>query len=295
MSDVLKELVSILTLDRLEENVFRGQSQNLGWGRVFGGQVVGQALSAAEQTVPEGRSAHSLHGYFLRPGDADHPIVYTVDPIRDGRTFTTRRVVAVQDDTTIFNLSASFQKSEGGLEHQDAACPQDVTPPDELWSEQELGKRYLDRLPPKVLAKVPQSMRDRFVAERPLEVRPVAPIDPMRPDKRPPIGRVWFRANGPLPDVPSLHQHLLAYASDFHLLGTCLHPHGLTWFNPELQVASLDHAMWFHRSFRLDDWLLYDIHSPSTGGARGLATGRFFTRDGALVASTVQEGLLRLR
>jgi len=292
---VLDELVSILKLERIEENIFRGQSQNLGWGRVFGGQVVGQALSAAEQTVPEGRSVHSLHSYFLRPGDAEKPIVYMVDPIRDGRSFTTRRVVAVQDGKTIFNLSASFQIPEEGLDHQDATYPEDVTPPDKLWSEQELGRRYLEKLPEAVVKRIPRGMRDRFVAERPIEVRPIDPVDPMRPDKRPPVKRVWFRTNGTLPDTPRLHQYLLAYASDFHLLGTSMLTHGVTWFNPKMQVASVDHAMWFHRPFRFDDWLLYDMHSPSSGGARGLAMGRFFTREGVLVASTVQEGLIRDR
>lgn len=294
MRDVLAELIEILTLERIEENIFRGQSQNLGWGRVFGGQVVGQALSSAEQTVPEGRAVHSLHGYFLRPGDANKPIVYTVDPIRDGKSFTTRRVVAVQGGVAIFSLSASFQIDEPGLDHQAVEMP-DVQGPEELLNERELGKRYLDRLPDAVRDKLPKAMKERVVAERPIEVRPIGPIDPMNPGVREPIKHVWFRANGELPDSPNLHQYLLAYASDFHLLGTSMMPHDVSWLTPGMQVASLDHAMWFHRPFRFDDWLLYDMDAPSSQNARGLARGRWFTRDGVLVASTAQEGLIRDR
>ena len=294
MRDVLSELVEILQLERIEANIFRGPSQDLGWGRVFGGQVVGQALSAAEQTVPAGRAVHSLHGYFLRPGDARQPIVYTVDPIRDGKSFTTRRVVAVQGGEAIFSLSASFQIDEPGLAHQAESMPE-VAPPDELPNERELGERYLARLPDAVRDSIPRAMRERVVAERPIEVRPVAPIDPLRPTPRAPVKRVWFRASGALPDSPSIHQYLLAYASDFHLLGTAMLPHGVTWMVPGMQVASLDHAMWFHRPFRFDDWLLYDMEGPSAQGARGLARGRWFTRDGTLVASTAQEGLVRDR
>ncbi len=295
MRDVLNELIDILRLERIEENIFRGQSQNLGWGRVFGGQVVGQALSAAEQTVPPGRAVHSLHGYFLRPGDAEKPIVYTVDPIRDGKSFTTRRVVAVQGGVAIFSLSASFQIDEPGLTHQAEAMPEGVPPPDGLRNERELGERYLARLPEAVRATIPRAMRERIVAERPIEVRPVAPIDPLDPGERPPQKQVWFRANGTLPDSPSVHQYLLAYASDFHLLGTAMMPHGVSWLTRGMQVASLDHAMWFHRPFRFDDWLLYDMDAPSAQGARGLARGRWLTRDGALVATTAQEGLMRDR
>ena len=294
MRDVLRELIDILTLERIEENIFRGRSQDLGWGRVFGGQVLGQALSAAEQTVPEGRFVHSLHGYFLRPGDATKSIVFTVDPIRDGSSFTTRRVVAVQDGRAIFSMSASFQIEEGGLDHQAETMP-DVPGPDELHSEQELGRMYLAKLPEAVRAQIPRAMRERVVADRPIEIRPVSPIDPMKPKVREPRSRVWFRATGALPDRRSLHEYMLAYASDFHLLGSTMQPHAVTWLTPGMQVASLDHAMWLHRPFRFDDWLLYDIDSPSAQGARGLAHGRWFTRDGVLVASTVQEGLIRDR
>ena len=292
--ELIRELVRILKLERIEENIFRGQSQDLGWGRVFGGQVLGQSLSAAEQTVPEGRSVHSLHGYFLRPGDAKESIVYLVDPIRDGRSFTTRRVVAVQNGKAIFNLSASFQVAEEGFEHQSPEMPE-VPGPEELLGEKDLGRRYLQSLPEEVREKFPRALRERVVADRPIEVRPVAPVDPMNPGVSPPVRRVWFRASGELPDDRSIHQYLLAYASDFHLLGTTMQPHGVTWLTPGMQVASLDHAMWFHRSFRFDDWLLYDLESPSAEGARGLSRGRWFTRDGVLVASTMQEGLIRDR
>lgn len=293
MRDVLSELIDILSLERIEENIFRGQSQDLGWGRVFGGQVLGQALSAAEQTVPSDRSIHSLHGYFLRPGDAKKPIVFTVDPIRDGRSFTTRRVVAVQEGRAIFSLSASFQIEEPGLEHQADVMPADVPGPDGLRSEQELGKRYLEKLPEAVRESFPQGMRERVLADRPIEIRPVKPLDPMNPGVHPPRRHAWFKASGALPDTRAIHQYMLAYASDFHLLGSTMQPHGVTWLTRGMQVASLDHAMWFHRPFRFDDWLLYDIDAPSAQGARGLARGRWFTRDGVLVASTTQEGLIR--
>jgi len=294
MSQVLRELVGILSLERIEENIFRGPSQNLGWGRVFGGQVVGQALSAAEQTVPDGRDVHSLHGYFLRSGDAEKPIVFTVDPIRDGKSFTTRRVVAVQDGKAIFNLAASFHLREPGFDHQTCAMP-DVPDPDDLPCERELGTKYLAKLPESMVAQLPKAMRHRIVAERPIEVRPVSPIDPMNPGVRAPTAQVWFRANGELPDEAHVHHYLLAYASDFHLLTASMRPHAVSWLTPGMQVASLDHAMWFHRDFRLDDWLLYDIDSPTATGARGLSRGRSFRRDGTLVATTMQEGLIRDR
>lgn len=291
---VLNELLDILGLERIEENIFRGQSQDLGWGRVFGGQVLGQALSAAAQTVPAERPVHSLHAYFLRPGDTKLPIVYMVDPIRDGRSFTTRRVVAVQDGKAIFNLSASFQIVEEGFDHQDTEMP-DVPGPEDLVSSSELGARYLERLPPAVLAKIPASMKEMATSEGPIEVRQVNPMDPLNPPVREPQKQVWFRTRGPMPDEAAIHQYVLAYASDIHLLGTSMLPHGATWIMPGMQVASLDHAMWFHRPFRFDDWLLYDLHSPSARSARGLARGRFYDRQGRLVASTVQEGLIRDR
>lgn len=293
-SDKLKELLTILRLERIEENIFRGQSQNLGWGRVFGGQVVGQALSAAEQTVPKERSVHSLHAYFLRPGDAAKPIVYTVDPIRNGKSFTTRRVVAVQDGRPIFNLAASFQVEEGGFEHQHPRMP-DVPAPEGLASETAIGQQYLARLTLEERDRIPPSMIERITGARPIDVRPVDPVDPKNPGVRAPVRQVWFRTNGPLPDDHSVHQYMLAYASDFHFLVTAMQPHGVTWLSPGMQVASLDHAMWFHRPFRFDEWMLYDIEGPSAQNARGLSHGRWFCQDGRLVASTMQEGLMRDR
>jgi acyl-CoA thioesterase-2 len=290
MSEVLDQLVALLQLERIEQNLFRGQSQDLGWGVVFGGQVLGQALSAASQTVPDERDVHSLHGYFLRPGDASAPIVYDVDCIRDGKSFTTRRVVAIQNGRAIFNMSASFQRREHGFEHQ-ATMP-DVPAPDELLSEQELARRHADKLPAR--------MRARATAERPIERRPVRPINPLAPSPAPPIRRLWMRAASPLPDTlaPDLPEHamhaaMLAYASDSNFLGTAMQPHAVSWLTPGMQFASLDHAMWFHRPFRFDQWLLYDIDSPSAAGARGLVRGQIFSRDGALIASTAQEALIR--
>jgi len=283
VSQVLQDLLELLSLERIEENLFRGQSQDLGWGNVFGGQVLGQALSAAEQTVKESRVVHSFHSYFLRTGDASKPIVYDVDCIRDGQSFTTRRVVAIQNGRPIFSMAASFQKLESGFEHQ-SEMP-DVPGPDGLASEADLAKVAADRIPAK--------LRERALSEKPIEIRPLNPQNPLAPDPRPPERKVWFRAAGRLPDRQSVHQYLLAYASDFNLLGTSLEPHAVSWLTRGMQVASLDHAMWFHRPFRFDDWLLYVMESPSASSARGLARGQIFTRDGVLVASTMQEGLIR--
>ena len=290
MRDVLHELLDILRLERIEEDLFRGQSQDLGWGRVFGGQVLGQALSAAEQTVPEGRQVHSAHGYFLRPGAADRPVVYIVDRIRDGSSFTTRRVVAIQGGKPIFNLSASFQIHEPGLDHQDEAPH--APAPEGLRTERELGEWFLTHMPPEVLQRIPPLLRERVMADRPIEIRPVSPSNPVNPSPQAPRRQVWFRTTAPLPEACTVHQHLLAYASDFHFLATSMQPHRVSWLTPGMQVASLDHAMWFHRPLRMDRWLLYDVVSPSASGARGLVQGRFF-QDGVLVASTAQEGLIR--
>jgi len=281
--NVLEELVELLGLEKIEENLFRGQSQDLGWGTVFGGQVLGQALSAAVQTVPSERHVHSLHGYFLRPGDVDRPIVYEVDRIRDGSSFTTRRVVAIQHGRAIFNLSTSFQIEEDGFEHQNEMP--EVPEPEDLLSEQTLARRVAD--------KIPEPLRERAIADRPIEIRAVQPSNPFNPRVRPPRRKVWYRTAGELPDDPALHRYMLAYASDFSFLTTSLQPHGVSWLTDGMQVASLDHAMYFHRPFRVDDWLLHVIESPSASGARGLVRGQFYTRDGMLVASTVQEGLIR--
>ncbi|MEQ9319389.1 MAG: thioesterase family protein, partial [Polyangiaceae bacterium] len=216
-------------------------------------------------------------------GDASKPIIYDVDCIRDGKSFTTRRVVAIQNGRAIFSLAASFQIQEPGFEHR-AEMPE-VPGPDELMSELDLAKKFAD--------KIPEAFRKRALAERPIEVRPVQIVHPLKPRVGEPERQVWYRAAGEMPDAPSVHQYLLAYASDFNLLGSALMPHGVSWLSPGMQVASLDHAMYFHRPFRMDEWLLYAIDSPSASGARGLARGQFFTRDGVLVASTVQEGLIR--
>ena len=283
MPDVLAELLDLLRLERIEQDLFRGQSQDLGWGNVFGGQVLGQALSAAEQTVPEDRVVHSMHGYFLRTGNAKKPIVYEVDRIRDGKSFTTRRVVAIQDGHAIFSMSSSFQRVEPGFEHH-ATMPE-AHGPEGLPSELELARKFAKH--------IPESMRSQATCDRPIEVRHVEPFDPLAPAVRPPTRMVWYRAVGELPERPSVHQYLLAYASDFNLLGVAMQPHGVSWMIPGMQVASLDHAIWFHRPFRMDEWLLYVLDSPSASGARGLSRGQFFTQDGRLVASTAQEGLMR--
>jgi acyl-CoA thioesterase-2 len=286
MPAVLDDLVTLLALERIEENLYRGQSQDLGWGTVFGGQVVGQALSAAAQTVPGDRQVHSLHAYFLRPGDVRRPIVYDVDRIRDGTSFTTRRVVAIQAGRAILNLSASFQLDEGGFEHQDPMP--DVPPPDQLPTDQERATRLADRLPKLVI--------ERATAERAFEIRSTDPVDdPFRPAPRPARRAVWLRTVGNLPDDPALHRYLLAYASDFGLVTTALLPQGVTWLSPGMQIASIDHVMHFHQPFRCDQWLLHLMESPAAHGARGLVRGSFFTQDGRLVASTTQEGLLRQR
>jgi len=284
MSQVLSELVDLLALEQIELNLFRGQSQNLGWGRVYGGQVLGQALSAAVQTVPAERHVHSFHGYFLRPGDAERPIIYEVDRIRDGRSFTTRRVVAIQNGKAIFSLGASFQIVEPGFSHQDEMpdAPDPMTVP----TQQEVAATYAEQLPP--------FLRSQALADRPFELRPLErPTSPIAPEPREPQRMFWFKATGELPDDPALHRYLLAYASDFSFLTTAMLPHGVTWLTPGMQVASLDHAMWFHEDFRVDDWLLHVVDSPKAHGARGLARGRVFTRAGLLIASTAQEGLIR--
>jgi acyl-CoA thioesterase-2 len=289
MATVLDELVELLALEKIEENLFRGQSQDLGWGTVFGGQVLGQALSAAVQTVPPNdgvRHVHSLHAYFLRPGDVRHPIVYDVDRIRDGSSFTTRRVVAIQGGHAIFNLAASFHKQEDGFSHQDPMPS--VPPPLSLPTEQEILKKALDRVPP--------IFHERALAPRPFDMRPVGhQDDPFKPTPLPPQKMVWLRTVDKLPDNPALHHYLLAYASDHLFIGTALLPHGITFWTPGMQIASLDHVMWFHQPFRVDQWLLHCMDSPAAHAARGLVRGRIFTEDGRLVASTAQEGLIRQR
>ena len=282
MSRALDQLLTILDIERLEENLFRGLSPQVGWQRVFGGQVIGQALVAANRTV-NGRLAHSLHAYFLRAGDPSVPIIYNVDRIRDGGSFTTRRVVAVQHGQAIFSMAASFHKEETGLEHQ-IKMPE-VPPPESLPSEAELKACLIDRVPPQVKA--------YWERERPLEIRPVDLSRYLTPGNHDPSQQVWIRATGELSNDQSLHQCVLAYASDFTLLDTALIAHGRFVFDPKLMLASLDHALWFHRKLRADEWLLYAQDSPISGGGRAFCRGMLFTRDGKLVASTAQEGLLR--
>lgn len=279
----IHELIELLQVEQLELNLFRGVSGDIGSRHVFGGQVLGQSLMAALRTVDPTRQAHSLHAYFLRPGDKRAPIVYDVDRIRDGTSFTTRRVVAIQHGRPIFNMSASFQVREEGSSHQDP-MPQ-VPQPEGLLTEAEHRERYMPR--------VPEHLRDAYQRDRPIEIRPITVIDPLEPGVLPPVFDTWLKAQSCLPDVPGLHQAMLAYASDFYLLSAALLPHDMSFFDPELHIASLDHAMWFHRDFRMDEWLLYATESPSASGARGLSRGKFYTRDGRLVASTVQEGLVR--
>jgi len=284
MSAALDELLSILDLEPLEHNLYRGLSPQVGWQRVFGGQVIGQALVAAGRTV-EGRAAHSLHAYFLRAGDPAVPIIYEVDRIRDGGSFSTRRVVAIQHGHAIFSMGASFHKEEEGLEHQ-MAMP-DVPPPEDLPSEAELKEKLIDR--------VPEPVKAYWQHERPIEIRPVDLSRYFSRDKQGPNQLVWIKATGTLGDNPALHQCVLAYASDFTLLDTALIAHGRFVFDPNLMLASLDHAVWFHEPFRADEWLLYAQDSPSSGASRAFCRGTLFTREGRLVASTAQEGLVRER
>jgi len=283
MHPVLEDLLHLLQLERIEDNIYRGESRDIGSSQVFGGQVLGQALSAAHSTV-DGRVAHSLHAYFLRRGDVNAPIIYEVDRSRDGGSFSVRRVVAIQHGRPIFNLAASFQTPEEGLEHQ-SRMP-DVPGPG--------GLKELSDVAPDVLARLPEKMYRFLTDKRPFEFRPVQEIRFDVAEKRPPEKQVWIRAVDALPDRTSLHQNVLAYVSDFELLGTSTLPHGILFGRGHLMMASLDHALWFHREFRVDDWLLYSLDSPTASGARGFARGQFFTRDGILVASSAQEGLVRV-
>lgn len=285
MSHVLDDLVDLLSLEAIEENLFRGRSQDLGFRQLYGGQVLGQSLSAATQTVEEARHVHSLHGYFLRPGDASMPVVYSVDRVRDGGSFSTRRVTAIQKGQPIFTCSASFQYDEEGFEHQ-AQMP-DVVGPENLPSEVEIAERMAEH--------IPEQLREKLLCAKPIEVRPVTEKDPFNPQPGDPIKYAWFRADGNLVDSPALHKYILAYASDFGLLTTSLMPHGKSVWHKDMQLASLDHALWFHGNLRADDWLLYAMDSPWAGNARGFSRGNIFNRAGQLVASSCQEGLIRHR
>jgi acyl-CoA thioesterase-2 len=280
----LAEVLRLLDLEQIEENVFRGLSAKARTQRVFGGQVLGQALAAAIRTVEPNRQCHSLHAYFLRPGDSRVPILYEVDRARDGRSFTARRVVAVQHGAQIFNLAASFQVPESGFDHQ-FEMPK-VPPPESLEDTAEALMRRRDQFP--------EHLRDWIARPRPFQTRPVILDGPDDRPPRPPFDHIWFRPAGPVPDDIRQRQILLAYASDMTLLSTSLLPHGKGFFSA-VQMASIDHAMWFHRDAPLGDWLLYAQDSPSASGARGFNRGLIFTRDGVLIASVAQEGLIRPR
>jgi acyl-CoA thioesterase-2 len=282
MPKSLDNLLKLLNLEKIEENIFRGRSPKERRQRVFGGQVVGQALVAATHTVTD-RVNHSIQAYFLRPGDPTVPILYEVDRIRDGKSFTTRRVVAIQHGRAIFSMGASFQKKERGEEHQ-VEMP-DTPMPEELPPEEE----YLA----KMRKTAPRDFQRWYREERPFEFRALEPINWFRPRPRPPEQRIWFRTRGKLGDDPVLHQCLLAYMSDMTLMDTCMLPHAYTYYDENLQAASLDHTMWFHRPFRVDEWLLYVQDSPSSGGNRGINRGLIYAHGGTLVATVVQEGLVR--
>ncbi len=280
MDDRLPDLLKLLDLERLEDNLFRGQSRDIGAPQVFGGQVLGQALVAASRTV-DGRQVHSLHAYFLRRGDVNAPIIFEVDRSRDGGSFTSRRVVAIQHGQPILTMSASFQVVEPGLDHQ-STMPE-TPPPESLPDLGEMNAALLDRVPEKVQC--------FFRQQRPFEFRAVDPPDFLNPVRRRAEKRIWFRVTGELPDDQALHRCLLTYVSDYHLLDTATLPHGVSFM--QLQMASIDHAIWFHRDLKIDDWLLYVTESPSASGARGFSRGAIYTRQGALVASVAQEGLVR--
>lgn len=294
MSKALRQLLDILSLEKIDTNIYRGHTAKTSNQRVFGGQVFAQAMRAAQDTVPDERMVHSQHAYFLRPGDPTLPILYQVDGIRDGGSFTTRRVVASQREKAIFNTELSFQIPEQGLSHQvdmpDCAGPEGLEDDSERWNKMMSTRSD---------ASVARAARHR-PSLRPMEIRSVIPVDYENPRTRQPEQKCWIRANGSIADMASvddqpIHRAILAYASDFNLMGTSLLPHAVSVFNPKLHPASLDHCIWFHDSFRVDEWLLYVMDSPVSSQARGLNRGSFFSRDGRLVASTIQEGLIRLR
>ncbi|MDG1750057.1 MAG: acyl-CoA thioesterase II [Thalassotalea sp.] len=285
MSQVLKDLLTLLSLEKIEEGLYRGQSQDLGFKALFGGQVMGQALSAAQESVELDRHVHSLHSYFLRPGDAAKPVIYEVENIRDGRSFNTRRVKAIQNGQAIFYMTASFQLEEKGFDHQNE-MPK-VTGPDELPSFTDFifdNQQY-----------IPENVRGKFLSEKPIELKPVEQYNWIQPEKSEPICHMWIKANGQLPDDPRIHKYMLAYTSDFHFLPTALFSHGVSHWQPNFQIATIDHAMWFHRPFRFDDWLLYVMESPTSVGGRGLVRGQIYNQAGDLVATTMQEGVIRQR
>lgn len=285
MSQVLDNLSALLKLEVIEQGIYRGQSQDLGLPALFGGQVMGQALSAAQETIDKSRNVHSLHSYFLRPGDAKKPVVYEVENIRDGKSFSTRRIQAIQNGKAIFYMTASFQTPEEGFDHQDAMP--NVPGPDNIPSHSDFIRANQ--------AYIPESVREIYLAEKPIEIRPVEQYNWLNPEKSAAKCNMWIKANGILPDDLRIHTYMLAYTSDFHFLPTSLMPHGITHWQKNFQIATIDHAMWFHRPFRFDDWLLYSTESPSASSGRGLVRGQIFNRQGELVASTMQEGVIRQR
>ncbi|MDG3088582.1 acyl-CoA thioesterase II [Vibrio hannami] len=283
MSRALNELLDLLKLEQLEKGLFRGQSEHLGLPQVYGGQVLGQALSAARYTVDNERTVHSFHSYFLYPGDPEKPIVYDVENLRDGRSLSTRRVKAIQNGRPIFYLTASYHGSTPGFEHQNAMP--EIPGPENYASESELAGQIADFLPDKI--------KEIFCGEKPIEVRPVNVVNPLKPVKAEPKQYLWIKANGQVPDNQLIHQYLMAYASDWGFLVTALHPHKVTLMTPKFQVATIDHSMWFHRPFKMDEWLLYVIESPTASNGRGLVRGEIFDKEGHLVASAIQEGVMR--
>lgn len=289
MTDAPEELVAQLTalldVEELDTDLWRGPRQPGGVGRVFGGQVIAQALQAAQRSVEGDKVAHSLHAYFMRPGDENHPIIYRVVRDFEGRSFANRRVIAMQKGQPILNMAASFQLPAEGLHHQQPIP--DVPDPDTLRSERDLRDEISDQ--------VPEKFRRFFLRARPIEIRPVSPRNWFKPAPTEPVQHSWFRVVAPLPDDPALHRAMLAYASDMVLLGTCMLPHGVSWMTGNVQTASLDHAIWLHEPFRFDEWLLYTTDSPWAGHSRGFNRGRIYSRDGRLVASVAQEGLIRVR
>lgn len=283
MSQALNELLSLLSLEQIEQGLFRGQSQDLGFGHVFGGQVMGQALSAARQTVNKDRHVHSFHSYFLRAGDESLPIIYDVENMRDGGSFSARRVKAIQKGKPIFYMTCSFQEQEIGLSHQ-VAMPKEKGP-DGLLNQKELAMTMRDKIPAHFL--------DKFTADFPIEMRVVESLNPIEPKVTPPFRHIWMRVNGDMLHDCWLQTCLLAYTSDFNFLVTAAQPHGLSFLTPGMKMATIDHAMWFHRPVNMGEWLLYSVESPTTGGGRGYVRGQFFNQAGELVASSTQEGLVR--
>lgn len=277
------KLASLMSLEKIESGLYRGESWDLGFRALFGGQVLGQALMAAYETVEEGRIAHSFHSYFLLPGDAKKPVVYDVERVRDGRSFSARRIRAIQDGRNIFYMTASFQTPEGGMEHQFADMP-DVPAPDEVEPDIKFYEANYD--------KIAQPMREALSYHRPVDIRTVNATHSYQAKKRPPVRYIWMRAHEALAGH-ALAQAALAYTSDYHFLSTSLQPHGIAVTDKRLRIATIDHAMWFHKPFNFNDWLLYAMDSPFSGSARGLVKGQIFNQQGELIASTMQEGLMR--